>query len=382
MNNSIPELVNSSVFCPAPWSNVDVSPQGVIAPCCKAVGFPTVRITETTLAEYTQTPALEQMKASFLAGAWPAECVRCQREEANGVQSKRQLDVERWQHIFETLTVETLGPVSASISVGNVCNLRCRICSSTASSAWRAEEPLVGRRVQPISKYAAEALVLADLKQLASQVYHIDFPGGEPFYTDRETQNTLLDTIIQAGRAHEVTLHYTTNGTVWPAVEFWARWKHFKEVDIQVSVDGVGAHFEYQRFPASWDVVYANLKRYQSKLAAEPYLKLSIAHTLSIFTVFYLPDFLKWCLRERLPKPWVGRLNTPYYLAPGIFPAESKAAVSAKLKYTSWADEVYNNDMSAHLPEFFEKTQVLDQNRQQSFADTFPETYQLLKGKS
>lgn len=380
MNKTIPELVASSVFCPAPWSNVDISPQGIVSPCCKAVGFPRVDLQKMSLAEYETTPALLGMKDALINGKWPSECVRCQREEANGIQSKRQLDVDRWRAVFDTLTVDSMTRVSASISVGNICNLKCRICSSSASSSWRTDEHVVGRPVRPIAKFYANPGVDEELTRLSKTVYHIDFPGGEPFYTGREMQMQLLDAIIGAGRSQSVTLHYTTNGTVWPAEEFWERWQHFKEVDIQVSVDGIGPHFEYQRFPASWEVVYANLKQYQAELLVRPYLKLSIAHALSVFNVYYLTDFLKWCMRERLPKPWVGRLNTPAYLAPGIFPADSKAAVSAKLKHTGWADEVYNNDMSEHLPEFFQKTAALDLHRKQSFAEVFPETYQLLKG--
>ena len=78
-----------------------------------------------------------------------------------------------------------------------------------------------------------------------------------------------------------------------------------------------------------------------------------------------------------LPSTARGSINFP---GSGHFPADSKAAVSAKLKHTGWADEVYNNNMSEHLLEFFQKTAALDLPRKQSFAEVFPETYQLLKG--
>ena len=69
-------------------------------------------------------------------------------------------------------------------------------------------------------------------------------------------------------------------------------WPYFKEVDIHFSIDGIGKHFEYQRHPAKWDQVVQNMLIFKEHRSDK--LTLSICHTVNIFNVLYLPEFLKW----------------------------------------------------------------------------------------
>ena len=90
-------------------------------------------------------------------------------------------------------------------------------------------------------------------------------------------------------------MHYTTNGSIFPDTEWWDIWKYFKKVDIQLSIDGVGARFEYIRFPGNWNNLEKNVSDYKIKIKNCENMQLSISHTLGALNIFYLDEFFHWC---------------------------------------------------------------------------------------
>ena len=102
----------------------------------------------------------------------------------------------------------------------------------------------------------------------------------------------LLHKIIKQGYAHKISIHYNTNGTQLPKDALDNIFPHFKYVDVHFSIDGTGKQFEYQRHPAKWDQVLGNLEVWKSYESEK--LDLSICHTVNIFNVFYLPEFIDW----------------------------------------------------------------------------------------
>ena len=366
-------------LCYAPWTNLDVSVQGDLSPCCNFDGA-THNIRFNSVTEYYNSDMLAQVKQQLINNQWPSQCAKCYKTEQAGAQSKRQLDKWLFADAYSKYDInDQFLPLTTSIPLGNICNLKCRSCSSGASSAWYSEQQLIAsdRQLHKPTKHHTTRNFHDLINSVLDNIIHIDFPGGEPFYTGQKEQEMILSRIIKSGRAASVSLHYTTNGTILPRDCMWEYWKHFKNVDIQISIDGIYSHFEYTRYPAKWSTVYNNIKFYQSKLVEHNH-QLSIAHLASIFTIYYLPEFFKWCEQEELPVPWVGRCNTPVYYSPGIVPAHSKQAVHDKIVGTGWENDVFANDTSIHLPKFKEITAQLDALRSQSFAKTFPELAVLL----
>ena len=76
-------------FCYAPWSNVDISPQGTVSPCCKFKHqFYTdkaLNINSHNLDEYKQSRTLAIVKQDFRNNVWPLCSVRCKIEEEYGL---------------------------------------------------------------------------------------------------------------------------------------------------------------------------------------------------------------------------------------------------------------------------------------------------------
>ena len=118
-------------FCYAPWTNIDISPQGNIMPCCKYVSdwdSEQFNIQTQSLDQYRGSAFLTQIKQQFTQDQWPAGCVRCQTEEQNNIKSKRQLDWDRWQEHYAQYQIGNDHWLTASIAFGNTCNLKCITC--------------------------------------------------------------------------------------------------------------------------------------------------------------------------------------------------------------------------------------------------------------
>jgi hypothetical protein len=182
---------------------------------------------------------------------------------------------------------------------------------------------------------------------------------------------------VNIGQAKNITLHYTTNAQIFPDAEWWKLWSHFKEIDIQLSIDGVGARYEYIRHPASWATLATNVTAYQQVHASN--IKLSVSHTVSAYNIYYLDEFFKWCYTIGLPRPWLGRVHTPQHMRPGVWSQDARLAIIEKLQTSqypdvlTWANMMSTVDESKLFDEFTNKLHAHDQYRGINFKNIFPE---------
>lgn len=366
-------------LCHAPWTNIDVDTQGKISPCCKfrtqgyAVEF---YIQHQGVQGYLQSDFLKQIREQHQQGEWPQGCARCQIEEQHGVLSKRQLDQRRWRPYYDSYDFDHGGPITAALAFGNVCNLKCMICGPYASSRWQEEYARVYDIPIRSERLDQEAMVSAVLAA-APNLIHLDVSGGEPMLSHVDAQQRLLAHYIESGQSSSIGLHYTTNATVFPDASWWQLWQHFREVDVQLSLDGVDKRFEYLRFPANWKQVLDTVEGYQRSTANN--LRLSVSHTVSALNVAYLPEFLDWCHRMQLPEPWLGRLHAPAYLRPSVWPEYARHEIAVTLRQSShpsllqWANMLESNDDSDQFDDFVAYVARHDRYRNLDYAELFPD---------
>jgi sulfatase maturation enzyme AslB (radical SAM superfamily) len=284
----------------------------------------------TRLKEYQNNPKLASMKEQFLKGGKPIECSRCWQEEDAGLPSKRQLD---WQQIYNKQAPADDGIRVAMLTFGNSCNLTCRTCGSYASSSWIKEEEKLfpDMKIYSHNNFYKDIEYQSELAELAKTVTHVYIVGGEPFLsTDLKYHSAFLDLLLN--RADQITLKYTTNCTVTPSKEMWEKFKQFKNVEFHLSIDGTDSVYEYTRFPAKWEEVLQNIKKYQSWASSTANFKISIGHTVSILNVYYLPDFLIWCLKNKLDKPYIGMVHGPDHYNIRNLPLEIKNIITDRLR--------------------------------------------------
>ena len=366
-------------FCHAPWTNVDISPQGDILPCCKytpGLNDPKFNIQSHSLTEYSKSAFLRKIQQDFSDDQWPQGCVRCQLDEQNNIPSKRQLDHDRWQEHYDHYDFSTHQWITASIAFGNTCNLKCITCDSDNSSRWREEyRDIYGKDFQHVKFYRND--FVDDFVAQAPKILHLDIPGGEPFLSGVAEQKKLLQHYIDSDRAGHISIHYTTNVTVFPDVEWWQLWSHFREIDMQLSIDGIGSRYEYIRYPASWEHTEHTVHRYIQQEKSIPNLRLSVSHTVSAYNIFYLDEFFTWCHSAGLPRPWLGRVQTPAHMRPTVWPDSRRIAAeldkSRHEDVRTWADMIRTTSDSDQFAEFRLRLHQHDQYRGLNFANTFPE---------
>jgi hypothetical protein len=192
-------------------------------------------------------------------------------------------------------------------------------------------------------------------------------------------QKQLLSHYIQTGQSKDISIHYTTNVTVYPDSDWWELWKHFKEIDMQLSIDGIGARYEYIRYPSVWNEVIDNVGRYVEHEKKLDNFRLSVSHTVSAYNIHYLDEFFTWCYNIGLPRPWLGRVHKPAHMRLSVWPTAAKEYIINKLNSSQhpdvkkWAVLLTNTDDSVLFKNFKEKMQAHDRYRSLNFADTFPE---------
>lgn len=372
-------------FCYSPWSNIDISPQGTISPCCKfrhEYYTEPLNIQNSSLDDYLTSPTLREIRQDFAQGTWPRGCERCRIEEENAIESKRQLDYARWQKQYQEYDQESDGLLTASIAFGNTCNLKCITCNPEISSFWHKEYlEIYGKDVRPIHFYKSS--LIDQLANHMPHIMHIDIPGGEPFLSGVKEQKKLLKQLIASGRSQEISLHYTTNVTIFPDPEWWELWQQFRNVDLQLSIDGVGQRFEYIRHPASWSLVQVHIKKYLARQGGN--IQISVSHTVSAFNIFYLDEFFTWCNETGLPRPWLGRVHSPVHLRPSVWPKAIANKIVAHLKKSkyqdvlTWAELLNNTDDSQHFETFRQSVMLHSDYRKQNLDLVFPELVQWLR---
>lgn len=367
-------MTDRPYFCTLPWTGLDVNAQGIIRPCCKFSAD-----VSDNLQDYYQSEILHQVRETFLQGGKPQQCRRCWQEEAAGLPSKRQL---MHQHVLAPDTaLENVKTIA--LTFGNICNLACVPCNSSSSSRWLQDERKLvqgfgnlGKMFTHNTHYKDQDFVDAII-ECSEHIEYLEISGGEPFLSNRDLH---LDLLARIPHPEKVKIHYVTNGTIFPDPEFWETWRVFRHVDMQVSIDATGKRFEYLRYPASWPDVLANVRRYRD--ATE--IQLSISHTVSWINLLGLDDFVIWCLKERLPLPYIGPVRSPNFLSVQSLPQSAKDYVQGRLGNGKWLgtkqiiDYMNLQDQSEFFDQGLEWLRALDRLRNQDCWQVFPELAPLI----
>lgn len=256
---------NKHSWCANAYMNLSVHPNGGVKACCMSNKWYKTQDGKTTLndasiIDFWNSDTRKDFIDKMEQGIQVPECRACWQEEAAGVASKRIRDNETYKD--RDLSFDSL-PIVLDLSMGNLCNLKCRICKSSHSSLWLREEA-EERSPQDIKGYMKKdefrigtesfskdnKFVWEDIKDLLAHAEHFDFAGGEPFYIDSHWK--IVDHCVENGYSKNQYIHYNTNGTIYPDKHIH-KLDTFKVVDIQISSDGIGKKFDYLRYGSPFE---------------------------------------------------------------------------------------------------------------------------------
>jgi MoaA/NifB/PqqE/SkfB family radical SAM enzyme len=332
--------------CAQPWMSLDIGHGGNFKPCCYFAGnIPQdngrhYHITTHTLEQVYNSTYMKDLRQQFIQGDRPQGCKRCWSEEQDGSVSKRMLLKHRFipdsfDANWEQNDIKNLKFVS--VKTGNICNLKCRICGPGSSSKIAEEQlgqiPLPERKTHVIyenlmsGQWIKNHAIWNKLTDL--DIEYLDITGGEPMLQPQQFQ--LLQNIIDQGRAHQVQLHYNTNGTMFPD-NHADKWKQFKMVEIALSIDNTQDRFEFERSGAEWSELETNLSKFMALRSHN--IKIALHLAINIQNVLYLPEICDWIIQQSFDSVHFSHVYDPDILYIGnVTPAAQKLIIDRLSDY-------------------------------------------------
>lgn len=237
-------------------------------------------IAANTVAEYRE-------KLSSLDIA--KNCAHCIKQEASGATWSH-------RHLFNNPKEFVLG-----VCFDNVCNLKCVTCSPIHSSQLIGEwEDLnllngkydkkyyikLGKQAPGKIEFIKDVLNNSDFDILKLEIF-----GGEPLINPLIFR--FIDWITEQKYASQVFLSITSNSTTFtPKLEEYA--SKFKQVALQLSIDGIEDTFEYLRYGTDWTESIEVINKYYSLVGKLPNFSLAFNYTLSWMNSLHFVDFYNW----------------------------------------------------------------------------------------
>jgi len=348
----------SKTFCVLPFMHVAVSPTGSFRVCCNS-NPKNNKIWKTENKEYKMfrddinevwnSPDYVKIRKQFIDGERPETCQRCFREEDAGIRSPRIGYNEKW--FKDDVRVEEEIPLDiryVDIRLGNLCNLKCRMCNPWSSSMWVKDwnqvvdtaelapnEPLSDEDLdwmEKLGEWPDRKKTGVNFVEIAHTIEEIYLTGGEP--TLAKSQYALFDYCIENDLASNIRLKYNTNLTNVPdkMLEYW---KHFKRVQLNCSIDAVGERDRYIRYPSSFSKIEENF----DKLNQLDNVNIQIHCTVQMLNMLALHELLDWMESKGLAKDqlYLNILNHPESMNIRVLPTELKErAVINLLPYRDW----------------------------------------------
>ena len=402
------KLTHSETFCMLPWMHMHAFPDGRVYPCCLAEYFhPVGDLRKNTMREVWNQPKYKAMRVNMLADRPCVECTKCYEQERHGAFSMRNDANRNYGHMIkEVKQTQTDGTHDEfkirywDVRFSNLCNFRCRSCGPIFSSNWYSDHvklynrkpDVLGRDMERVEYAAGDEDSME--RQMVEHVPYLEqvyFAGGEPLIM--KEHYTLLEKLIEAGKT-EIRLQYNTNFSelAFKDKHVFEYWKHFKNVSVGASLDGMGAQAELIRKGADWRQTVDNRERMMQEV---PHVDFYVSSTVSSMNVLHVLKFHKEWTKLGLikAKDWnINLCQSPNWYRPDIFPTwfKEQEIYPAYEAHIAWLDPqdslrrattgyqslislMKATDASMYWPRFVEECAKLDAVRGEDFWATFPE---------
>jgi len=320
-------------ICSLAWGHLHIDTTSRVAPCCQAMHIDESKLTkdialfsihDVNISDAINSPGMKSMRKAMLNNEEHYLCSMCDRMENIGVQSPREnhntWNLHKVKDIVEktnddgSINTSDFKPFSTDLRMSNLCNLKCRSCSGYASSTWYDEEKIIVRDFPELSRHSpTETKIIKhdfteQAKTYLDNVDYMYWAGGEPFILKEHYE--FLQHLIDTDKAKDIKLAYNTNLTVTeykkkPIYENY--FKHFKQVMIQGSIDGMEDVAEYMRTGSTWNQLKNNFNYFHNiEKQTNVHLIIRPCITVSLMNIHHLPDFIKYCFEN----DWV-EVNIP-----------------------------------------------------------------------
>jgi MoaA/NifB/PqqE/SkfB family radical SAM enzyme len=428
--------MKSKTFCPLPWIHLATRPNGDVRLCCtanasgagnsdnKSIGLIKKNNIEMNLKQHSveeiwNSDFMKTTRLDMLNDRIPDSCKKCFIEESNGIVSKRQWETEVWEQridinsIIEKTNDDGSLPVNIpyfDLRLGNMCQLKCIMCSPHDSSSWikdwkkqyprytlaELREDQIWNKNYDYTWYQKGSF-LDTMKYQSSNIRELYFAGGEPLLIPEHYK--ILEFMIDSGSSKNCVLRYNSNGVDLPS-RLFDLWRQFKEVKFNFSIDAVGEKNDYIRYPSKWDNIVQNLHILDE---TDKNVTVNIATAVQLLNVCYLSDLAEWKIDKKFKKINLaphggGVIGThlvyfPSYLNVRVLPHEIKNLAKSKIekfiesqkndsfifqpfgkqRWEGIINYMMQEDWSNKLPSTIEYLEICDKTRGLNFREVFEE---------
>lgn len=251
------EYLTKKSFCTLPWLGVYIQPDGDVRNC--AITKQTLgNINSQPLVDILHNPVNQEIKHDMLNDVLHDRCGHCHTLEKNQKFSTSAVSNRIWY--LKTLVPKELDIFDQvdnyklkmlDLRWKNTCNFACVYCGPDLSSSW-ANELNMPQRINDKALQQSLDYIYSNL----DTVEHIYLAGGEPLLIKENL--ILLQHIAKINP--DIDIRINTNLSIINN-EIYNLLKQFKNVHWTVSVDSVGAEFEYVRYGGVWDQFVKNLQQ-------------------------------------------------------------------------------------------------------------------------
>ena len=426
-------------FCPEAWSQIEIDPQGDFKICClanndgdsglaRSSDGDVMNIKTHSIYEALNSEKHKSHRLLLKENIQPERCKTCYATErasrpigTDGGYSKRMRVLHQsTKRIPEYVTVDnahlftledgtaTSRIVNLDLRFGNICNYKCVMCSPGFSSLWNEDFNSIfgkytkGKKVyriddrktitdtdnnEPVTPWWESDKWWKQFEMIMPDLRYIYFTGGEPLLVPAMGQ--CLDKLIESGHAKHIELRYDTNLSVINR-KIIDRWKPFKKLWLQVSVDDTEERYELIRNPGKYSNFIENLKTLKREGIEIDNLTscVGIASPYSMKRVMELADYFQtntyfrflenpgWLNVKYLPK------NAKREMILNLYVMKNQAPDHHKNYYQTEINHLQNYMNSVDMQMVHKFVWVMDQLddlRGIDWKKTLPDVYQLLK---
>lgn len=381
-------------MCAHAWAGVHFTPAGQAKLCCDYSDIITddhgnpYNIRTHSIEEIVNNKYMFTIRDQFRKQITPSGCSVCEFREKNGVASKRSNASFKLENIYGLIDWENNVSVPRWIGghLGNLCNLKCRICNEFFSSSIAIEKlkklPLEQKKAGKVYQRLLDNNwknkddnFWSSLRQLAPQVCNFEFLGGEPLMYDANLD--FLKYLLDNDYANQCIFEFVTNGTKYdPLLDSIGQFKRFT---ITLSIDNINDRFEFERYGASWIEVDQNISRFVDLSKKHKQVNTGVNVTVNIQNIFYLPELVEYLKNKQVSHCYFNLLSSPSWLSIGNLTPTARD--QAKQIISDFINNQNDQSLGFLLPildnvktsdgaEFCKNMQDLDQTRLQNFAET------------
>lgn len=426
----------SKTFCPYPWIHVMTQPTGTVSWCC--VARDNFKNDDGSMFDLNKGDRIEsvwnndhmrKIRKQMLDGEVVKGCEHCYDLEDMGFPSYRTNYIRDWfeysdrgEEIVKRIEQSKRNghrvedpPMYLDFRLGNMCNLKCRMCQPQNSSQINKEyvkmekaDPEAGQFIRDnftwghfaenITPWQDDPEFLRQVEEWLPGVNKLYFTGGEPTIIERVYW--IMEKCVEMGIAKDIELVFNSNMTNIQK-RFLDLIEQFKNVLMCISVDAYGHENEYIRGASHWSKVEENLRKYCASDVIGTVLFSPVIQIYNVLTIGKLLDFCEELEAEYGRQVFVTFLICDYptsldfrncpdqvrEVAAGrleewlkkskilVNRPENKQSIEATIRALK---ENRKDNWEQELVTFKKYTEMLDKQRKESMQEALPELWNLM----